>query len=146
MSAASAFVRHCTSGSVRAFAVVCSRCLLTLEPLFLNGQKSLAHQMNFRVNKGNAMKLRLRHSYSFFIPLLLLAAVFAAAQRSCAIPQSAQNASASFSKLQSQAENGDAVAQYKLAQSYLGHDPMNENYQSGLKWLRASAAQGNASA
>jgi TPR repeat protein len=101
--------------------------------------------MNFRVNKGTAMKLHLRHSYSFFIPLLLLAAVFAAAQRSYAVPQSAQNASASFSKLQSQAENGDALAQYKVAQSYLGH-PTNENYQSGLKWLRASAAQGNASA
>src|ERR1700720_3334422 len=92
------------------------------------------------------MKLRMRHSYSFPIPLLLLAAALATVQFSYAAPQSPRNASVSSSKLRSQAENGDALAQYNLAQSYLGNDPTNENYQSGLKWLRRSAAQGNASA
>ena len=38
------------------------------------------------------------------------------------------------------------IAQYNLAQSYLRHDPTNEDYQSALKWLRASTAQGNAGA
>jgi hypothetical protein len=63
------------------------------------------------------------HSYSFSTPLLLLAAALATVQLSYAAPQSPRNASASSSKLRSQAENGDAVAQYNLAQSYLRHDP-----------------------
>src|SRR5438105_3038837 len=91
------------------------------------------------------MNLQLRQSYSF-LTRLSLAAVFVAVQPSYAAPQSQQNASTSFSKLRSQAEQGDAVAQYKLAQSYLRHDPTNEDYQSALKWLRASTAQGNAGA
>jgi TPR repeat protein len=102
--------------------------------------------MNFRVKKGTTMNLHLRQSYSFFTRLLLLAAVFVTVQPSYAAPQSQQNASASFSELRSQAEQGGAVAQYKLAYSYLRHDPTNEDYQSALKWLRASTAQGNASA
>src|SRR5882762_7485401 len=92
------------------------------------------------------MKLRMRHSYLFSTAVLLLAAVLAIVPLSYAAPQSPQNASASSSKLRSLAEQGDAVAQYNLAQSYLRHDPTNEDYQSALKWLRASAAQGNADA
>src|SRR5258708_35552924 len=92
------------------------------------------------------MNLHLRHSYSAFTRLLLLAALFAAVLPSYAAAQSQQTASASFSTLQSRAEQGDAVAQYNLAQSYLRHDPTNEDYQSALKWLRASSAQGNAHA
>src|SRR5947207_7721610 len=90
------------------------------------------------------MNLQLRHAYSLFIPLLLLASVFVAFQPSYAAPQSQQNANTFSPELQSQAEQGDAVAQYNLAQSYLRHDPTNDHYQSALKWLRASAAQGNA--
>jgi hypothetical protein len=83
------------------------------------------------------MNLQLRYSYSLFIPLLLLASVFVAFQPSYAAPQSQQNAKTSFTELQSQAEQGEPVAQYKLAQSYLRHDPTNDDYQSALKWLRA---------
>ena len=96
--------------------------------------------------RGTTMKLHLRHSYSFFTPLLLLATVYVAVQVSYAAPQSQENASTSFSTLRSQAEQGDAVAQYNLARSYLRHDPTQEDYQSALKWLRASTAQGNAGA
>ncbi len=92
------------------------------------------------------MNLHLRQSCSFFPRLLLLATVFVAVQPSYAAAQSQQNAGTSVSKLRSQAEQGDAVAQYSLAQSYLRHDPTNEDYQSALKWLRASTAQGNADA
>jgi len=69
------------------------------------------------------MNLQLRQSYSLFARLLLLAAVFVAVQSSYAAPQSQQNVSTSFLKLRSRAEQGDAVAQYNLAQSYLRHDP-----------------------
>src|SRR5260370_7019203 len=96
------------------------------------------------------MNLHLRHSYSAFSRLLLLAALVAAVLPSYAAAQSQQTASASFPTLQSRPEQGDAVAQYNLAQSYLRHDPThdptNEDYQSALKWLRASSAQGNADA
>ena len=89
------------------------------------------------------MKFRLCRSYSFFRPVkLLLATVYVAVQVSYAAPQSQENASTSFSTLRSQAEQGDAVAQYNLARSYLRHDPTQEDYQSALKWLRASTAQG----
>jgi uncharacterized protein len=96
--------------------------------------------------RGTTMKLHLRHSYSFFTRLLLLATVYVAVQPSYAAPHSQENASTSFSTLRSQAEQGDAVAQYNLAQFYLRHDPAHEDYQSALKWLRASTAQGNAGA
>ena len=89
------------------------------------------------------MNLNLRQSYLLFTRLLFLAAMFGAVQRGYATPQSQQNAGTSFSTLQSQAENSDAVAQYNLAQSYLRHDPTKEDYQSAVKWLRASTAQGN---
>jgi TPR repeat protein len=93
------------------------------------------------------MNLQLRQSYSFLARLLLFTAAFVMVQRSYAAPQFQQSAqpsaSTSFSKLQSQAEQGDAVAQYNLAQSYLRKNPTNEEYQSALKWLRASTAQGN---
>src|ERR1035438_6996037 len=102
--------------------------------------------MNFRVNKGTAMNLRQRQSYLFLTRLLLLAAAFVVVQASYAAPQFQQNTSSSFSKLRSRAEQGDAVAQYNLARSYLQHDSSNEDYQSALKWLRASAVQGNAGA
>src|SRR6266404_9520644 len=92
------------------------------------------------------MNLQLRQSNSFFARSLLLTAVLVAVQPSFAAPQSQQNASTTFSTLRSQAEQGDAVAQYNLAQSYLRHNPTNEDYQSALKWLRASTAQGNAGA
>jgi len=90
-----------------------------------------------------------RKSCSFFAPLLLLAAALIAVQLLAvqpghAAPQSQQNLSTPFSKLQSEAEQGDAVAQYRLAQSYyLRPNPTKEDYQSVVKWLRASAAQGN---
>ena len=87
------------------------------------------------------MKLHLRHSYSFFTPLLLLATVYVAVQPSYAAPQSQENASSTFSTLRSRAEQGDAVAQYNLARSYLRHDPTQEDYQSALKWLGASTVQ-----
>jgi len=121
-------------------------CLLALQPFFLNGLKSLAHQIEFGVNEGTTMNLGLRQSYWFFTGLLLLAAMFVVVERSYAAPQSQQNAGMSRWKLQSQAQHGDAVAQYTLAQSYLRHDPTNEDYQSALKWLRASTTQGNADA
>src|ERR1700733_8236052 len=89
------------------------------------------------------MHLDLRQSYSFFTRLLLIAVMFVAVQRSYAAPQSQQSASMSFAALRSQAEQGDAVAQYNLAQSYLHHDPTSEDYQSAVKLLVASTAQGN---
>src|SRR5207247_11425225 len=61
--------------------------------------------------------------------LLLLASVFVAFQPSYAAPQSQQNANTFSPGLQSQAEQDDAVAQYNLAQSYLRHDPTNDDYQ-----------------
>ena len=92
------------------------------------------------------MKFHMCRSYSFPTALLLLAAVLATARLSYALPQSSQSASASASTLRSLAEQGNADAQYNLAQSYLRHDPTNKDYQSALKWLRASVEQGNASA
>ena len=96
------------------------------------------------------MNVHLRHSCSSFTRLLILAVMFVAVQPSYAAAPSQQNASPSFSTLQSQAEQGDAVAQYNLAQSYLRrdptHDPTSEDYESALKWLRASMAQGNGDA
>jgi TPR repeat protein len=110
---------------------------------FNRPEESSRTEIDFRVNKGDTMNLHLRHSYSFFSRLLLLAAAFAAVQPSYAAAQSQQNPSMSFSRLQSRAEQGDAVAQYNLAQSYLRHDPTSADYLSALKWLRASSAQGN---
>jgi len=104
------------------------------------------------------MNSQLRRSYSFLVRLLLLAAVYVTVQSEYAWPQTEGSATASFSKLQSQAEQGDAVAQYNLAISYLrgnsnngtthgsANGPSNEDYQSAVKWLRASAAQGHAGA
>jgi uncharacterized protein len=105
------------------------------------------------------MGLQMRRSCSFVTRLLLLATVFVNVQSIYAAPQSGegsqqvaqQSANTSFSKLQSQAEQGDAVAQYNLAQSYLrkganSAGPTNEDYQSAIKWLRASKAQGDADA
>ena len=100
------------------------------------------------------MNLQLRQSCSSFVRLLLLAAVFVAGQSSCAAQQSQegalQSADTSLAKLKSQAEHGDAAAQYKLAQAYLRNNPTNgptnEDYQSAIKWLGASVAQGNSGA
>src|SRR5579863_4045688 len=99
--------------------------------------------------KGATMNSQLRRSYSFLVRLLLLAAVYVTVQSEYAWPQTEGSATASFSKLQSQAEQGDAVAQYNLAISYLrgnsnngsthgsANGPSNGDYQSALKWLRA---------
>ena len=100
------------------------------------------------------MNLQLRQSCTFFARLLLLAAMFVADQSSCAAQQSQegslQSAGTSLAKLKSQAEQGDASARYKLAQAYLRNyptnGPSNEDYRSAIKWLGASAAQGNADA
>src|SRR5258708_6461823 len=100
------------------------------------------------------MNSQLLLPYSFVARLLLLVGVLVPIQTSYASPQLQQNASTSFSKLQSEAEQGDAVAQYNLAISYLRNNstsgstngPSNEDYQSALKWLGTSAAHGNADA
>jgi len=100
------------------------------------------------------MNLQLRRSYSFLTQLLFLAAVFVMVHSEYAWPQSERSAAGSSSKLQSQAEQGDAVAQYNLAISYLRNSstngstngPSNEDYQAAVKWLGASAAHGNADA
>jgi hypothetical protein len=96
--------------------------------------------------RGTTMKLHLRPWYSFLTRLLLLTTVYLEVQPSYAAPHSQEDAGTSFSTLRSQAELGDAVAQYKLAQFYLRHDPAHEDYEPALKWLRASTAQGNAGA
>src|SRR5277367_1878958 len=98
-----------------------------------------------------------RYLYSIFTGFVLLAALFAAVQFRCAAQESPQKAGPSLqanesvSKLHSLAEHGDPVAQYMLADSYLHNysttsNPTNEELQSAIKLLRASAAQGNASA
>jgi TPR repeat protein len=102
------------------------------------------------------MNSQSRLSYSFFVRLLFLAAVSVTVYSGCAWPQSERSATASSSKLHSQAEQGDAVAQYKVALTYLRDNPSdkglsnkrssNEDYESAAKWLRASAAQGHAGA
>ncbi len=104
------------------------------------------------------MNSQLRLSYSFLVRLLFIAAVSMTVQPGYVWPQSERSATASSSKLQSQAEQGDAAAQYQLALSYLRNNftdvltnrptngATNEDYESALKWLRASAAQGNAGA
>jgi uncharacterized protein len=96
------------------------------------------------------MNTQLRLFCSFFARLLFLAAMYVTVQPSYTWPQSEHSATASSSKLQSRAEQGDAVAQYDLALLYLRNNstngPTNEDYQSALKWLGASAAQGNARA
>lgn len=87
-----------------------------------------------------------RHS-NLLLTLSLLAVALTATQPIYAASPSQQDASASDSKLRLRAEQGDAVAQYNLAQSYLRHDPTNgqnptsEDYQSALKRLLASAAR-----
>jgi TPR repeat protein len=106
--------------------------------------------------RGNTMNSGSRYLHSV-LRLLLLAAIFGAAQSRCTAQESPQKGSASLdadisvSKLHSLAERGDAVAQYVLADSYLHNystnsNPTNDEVQSAVKWLRASAAQGNASA
>jgi len=119
--------------------------------------------MNLRL--GQQYSFFTRQPYSSFARLFFLAAAFVAVpfvavQRGYAAghaaPQSQQNASTPLATLQSRAEQGDAVAQYNLALSYLRHDPTrpnptlldppNDDYQPALKWLRASAAQNNAHA
>ena len=97
------------------------------------------------------MNSQLRLSYLFLARLLFIAAIFITVQPGYVWPQSERSATTSSQKLQSQAELGNAVAQYSLAASYLRNNPSengptNEDYQSALKWLRASAAQGNADA
>jgi len=104
------------------------------------------------------MNSQLRLSYSFLARLLFVAAVCVTVQSEYAWPQSEWSNTAVSSKLQSQADQGDAVAQYNLALTYLRssltkgstnratNGPTDEDYQSALKWLGASAAQGNAGA
>lgn len=59
--------------------------------------------------------------------------------------QSAASAS-SVAALESRAEAGDAVAQYDLAVEHLRSNPAAPDYNSAIKWLSASAAQGNVDA
>jgi len=56
--------------------------------------------------------------------------------------QSTVSASA-FAELESRAEAGDGVAQYNLAVEYLRSNPAAPDYHSAVKWLSASATQGN---
>ena len=103
--------------------------------------------MNSRTAKGDHDEVsHLATRTRFLHALLFLVAVLATARLCYALPQSSQSATASASALRSLAEQGNADAQYNLAQSYLRHDPTNKDYQSALKWLRASVEQGNASA
>lgn len=61
-------------------------------------------------------------------------------------PQSTVSASP-FAALESRAEAGDGVAQYDLAVEYLRlANPAAPDYRSALKWLGASATQGNVQA
>lgn len=97
------------------------------------------------------MNSQLRLSYSFLARLLFLAAVSLTVQSGYAWPQSEANATVTSAKLQSQAEQGDAVAQYNLAVTYLrdgfsNKGSSNEDYASAVKWLQASADQSNAGA
>lgn len=95
------------------------------------------------VSRGTPMQLR--RSISILKPLFFLCTVLPAVHPSVASPQSQENAAspASLSSLKSNAEAGDAVAQYKLAQVYLRSNPAAPDYSSAIKWLRASASQGN---
>ena len=115
------------------------------------GLQRVAYQTNIRTKRGPLMDQRMWQPDSISKRLLVVAVVFATLQAGYAQSQTQQGTNASFSELRSQAERGDAVAEYKLAKTYLaktslGHDPSNEDYQSALRWLRAAAAQNNASA
>ncbi len=61
---------------------------------------------------------------------------------SAPFPQNAVSAS-SLTSLKSRAEASDAVAQYDLAAEYLRSNPVAPDYNGAIKWLSASAAQGN---
>lgn len=66
----------------------------------------------------------------------------------CASAPSQQSAvsASSVAALESRAEAGDAVAQYDLAVEHLRSNPAAPDYKSAIKWLSASAAQGNVDA
>lgn len=87
-----------------------------------------------------------RHANLLLI-LPLLAVALTATQPIYASSPFQQADSAPNSTLRSKAEQGDAVAQYNLAQYYLRYDaadrqnPTSEDFQSAVKWLRASATQ-----
>ncbi|HTZ46298.1 MAG TPA: tetratricopeptide repeat protein [Verrucomicrobiae bacterium] len=59
------------------------------------------------------------------------------------LARSPQNPRSSKSDLRSQAEHGDASAQYRLASSILADHPSASDLQEALKWLRAAAAKNN---
>ena len=67
-------------------------------------------------------------------------------QRLFARPQFPQTLESRPADLASRAERGDPGAQYQLARSILDRDSSPEVVQTGLEWLRASAAHGNPSA
>ncbi len=136
---------------VCANAVVCSRRVPTLQPLNRREEFGAPKGIS-KSTKGATMNSQLRLSYSFLSRLLFIAALSVTVDSGYAWPQSERSAT----KVQSQAEQGDAVAQYNVALTYLRGDPTykglsnkgpsNEDYQAAFRWLRASAAQGNAGA
>src|SRR5258708_6795104 len=108
---------------------------------------------NSKLTKGATMNLQLRQSYSFLTQLLFLAAVFVTVPRSYAAPQFGQKveqgaqprAGTPLVKLKSQAQQGDAAAQYELAQYYLHHG-IPRDYKEAAKWFRAAADSGSGDA
>ena len=82
---------------------------------------------------------------SYFLRPVFSFILFAAYFIPCASAQTPQPALIpELSSLQSRADHGDAVAQYKLAQFYLRKDSSSPDYKKVISLARASAVQGNA--
>lgn len=82
------------------------------------------------------------HTRSIRSDVLLLSLIFSAVLTS-SFARSPQDSSASKSSLQSQAERGEAAAQYQLASAILASSPSPTDLQEAVNWLRASAKQNN---
>lgn len=135
---------HATE-SIHAFVVVCgfSRELAgeSVDPM-------ISRALERHRPKGATMNSHHLHLFAInarHISLISLLAVLAAPP-SRAVPQSASAASVSVSELQSRAEQGDAKAQYLLAEVLLAHTTSSADVANGVKWLCASASQNNSNA
>ena len=84
---------------------------------------------------------------AFFLSLIfVLLALPATLSCVSARPDQSAVSAPSFAALESRAEAGDAAAEYDLAVAYLRSNPAVPDYNSAMKWLSASAAQGNVDA